>query len=88
MSRRLEHGTPTWQVRERARKYKHYFEQRALQHTPTVWKYKEQVKRACSAQHGARTYVPGAEIGGDALRTFQDAPVITGPLVCQLCESA
>ena len=30
--------------------------------------------------------VPGSEVEGDHLRVFSDKPIITGPLVCQLCE--
>ena len=33
-------------------------------------------------------YVPGAEIEGDSLRPFRQEPIISGPLVCQLCGDA
>ena len=31
-------------------------------------------------------YLAGDEIQGDASRSFSEDPIITGPLVCQLCE--
>ena len=40
---------------------------------------------ATAAREG--TYVPGSEIDGDELRTFRDKPILSGPLVCQLCEA-
>ena len=30
--------------------------------------------------------VPGSEVEGDHLRVFSDKPIITGSLVCELCE--
>ena len=48
-----------------------------------VGKYKEQVFQAAAAFQGLLPYVPGDMIQGDALRSFSEAPLITGPLVCQ-----
>ena len=31
--------------------------------------------------------MPGEEIEGDSLRSFSMDPIITGPLVCQLCDN-
>ncbi len=83
----LQHGTPTYRVKERARRYQDYFNNPLLRNTPIVLKYMDQVQSACSAQRGVPAFVSGVEIAGDALRTFQKTPVLTGPLVCQLCDA-
>ena len=38
-------------------------------------------------RHGWSRYVPGSEVEGDQLRVFSERPVMTGPLVGQLCET-
>ena len=42
---------------------------------------------AATTPAGVGTYVPSSEIDGDELRTFADDPIISGPLVCQLCDA-
>ena len=53
-----------------------------------VQKYKEQVLEAAAASDVLPPYVAGCEIQGDALRTFSEEPIMTGPLVCHLCDDA
>ncbi len=49
--------------------------------------YKERIERVRHMHRGKETYVPGEEIDGDALRTFPQEPIISAPLVCQLCDA-
>ncbi len=42
---------------------------------------------AASAASGLATCVSGDDILGDALRVFEDNPLLSGPLVRQLCEA-
>ena len=44
------------------------------------------MRQASAAPAGKSRYVPGSEVEGDQLRVFSERPVMTGPLVCQLCE--
>ena len=53
-----------------------------------VQKYKEKVFEAVAASNVLPRYVAGVEIQGDALRSFSKETIITGPLVCHLCEDA
>ena len=53
-----------------------------------VQQYKDQVSRAAAASCVLTPYVAGDEIQGDALRSFSEDPIISGPLVCHLCEDA
>ena len=46
----------------------------------------EQVLEAAARATSVACYVPGAEIVGDSLRTLSKEPIISGPLVCQLCD--
>ena len=48
--------------------------------------YKTRIEEAMKRTDGPRTYVPGTEIAGDSLRSFSEEPVLSGPLVCQLCD--
>ena len=48
--------------------------------------YKERLDLAMQRTDGPRTFVPGEGIRGDSLRTFDANPVLTAPLVCQLCD--
>jgi len=49
--------------------------------------FKERVERALTMPQGKATYVPGDEIEGEELRSFSDKPILSPPLVCQLCEA-
>ena len=45
----------------------------------------EAVTQALRTASGLPGYVAGDEIQGDALREFEDVPILTAPLVCMLC---
>ena len=49
--------------------------------------FKVRIEEALKRTEGARTYVPGDKIKGDELRKFSEKTVLTGPLVCQLCDA-
>ena len=51
-------------------------------------KYEQRIQQCFSARCGRKqSYVPGDDIGGDALRIFDDRPILSPPLVCQLCDA-
>ena len=43
------------------------------------------IAEALAADAGLPLYVAGDEIDGNALREFENRPIITAPLVCMLC---
>ena len=49
--------------------------------------FTDRIQEALRKTEGARTYVPGVEVSGEELRSFSEQAVITGPLVCQLCDA-
>jgi hypothetical protein len=73
-------------VMRRIARYKKYMTEATALQMEGVQKYKDQVLEAAAAFSGLTPYVAGDEIEGDALRTFSEEPIITGPLVCQLCD--
>ena len=75
-------------VMRRIARCKRYMTEAAVLEMDVVQKYKDQVMQAAAAFAGLPPYVAGDDIAGDALRTFSEEPIITGPLVCQLCEDA
>ena len=75
-------------VMQRIARYKKYMTQPAALQMDIVQKYKDEVVQAAAASWVVPPYVAGDEIQGDALRSFSEDPIITGPLVCQLCENA
>merc|ERR1712235_10929 len=50
-------------------------------------KYKERILQVLAAAPGLSPYLPGQAIAGDQLRTYSQAPILSGPLVCQLREA-
>ena len=76
------------EVMRRVSRYKRFLKEAGANDATIVGKYKEQVFQAAASFRGLLPYVPGDQIVGDDLRSFSEAPVITGPLVCQLCEDA
>ena len=51
-------------------------------------KYEQRIQQCDSARRGRKLdYVPGHDIRGDALRIFDDKPILSPPLVCQLCDA-
>ena len=58
-----------------------------LQEKDVVQKYKEVLTLATQTFSGCGCYVPGDTIEGDALRSFASEPIISGPIVCQLCDN-
>ena len=75
-------------VMRRIARYKKYMTEPAALQMDVTQKYKDQVLQAAAAFTGLAPYVAGDEIQGDALRSFSEEPIITGPLVCQPCENA
>ena len=73
---------------QRIARYKKYMTQPAALQMDIVQKYKDEVVEAVAASFVLPGYVAGVDIEGDALRSFSKEPIITGPLVCQLCEDA
>ena len=82
-------GHHTRDLKRRVKQYLSFIAAEGAATTEFALKYKERILTAAAAATttaAVRTYVPGCEIEGDELRTFADDPVISGPLVCQLCE--
>ena len=51
-------------------------------------KYEQRIHNCKSGRCNSKfTYVPGDDIAGDSLRIFDDSPVLSPPLVCQLCDA-
>ena len=75
-------------VMRRIARYKKYMTHPCALGMDLVQKYKEQVLEAAAASDVLPPYVAGCEIQGDALRTFSEEPIMTGPLVCHLCDDA
>ena len=70
-------------LRQRRKDYKNYL-QRGYDF---MKKYEERFHKLDERQHKSKlSYVPGDDIAGDSLRIFDDRPIITPPLVCQLCD--
>ena len=67
--------------------YQKFIADAAAANTEFAQKYKERILNAAASTACEGTYVPGSEIDGDELRTFADDPIISGPLVCQLCDA-
>ena len=84
----LASGQSTRLLQRRLKQYKDFVNNKATQSTDFTTQYAERILEAiANSTAGPATYVPGDEIVGDELRTFSDKPVISGPLVCQLCEA-
>ena len=73
---------------QRVERYKKYMTQLGADTLDVVKKYKQQVLEAAACMSAPSSYVPGADIVGDSLRSIRQEPVISGPLVCQLCDDA
>ena len=88
----LSDGICTKAVLQRARTYKRLLAKPGAHLTQWAQTYGQRIEAAV-IQGGALQpaalpcYTPGREIAGDELRTFSAAPVISGPLVCQLCTA-
>ena len=83
----LANGHRTRDLLRRLKKYKEFIENADTENTEFALKYKERISAASASAGELGTYVPGSSIDGDKLRTFSDSAIISGPLVCQLCES-
>ena len=81
-------GMRTYKVMRRIKRYRKYFDEPALQDNALVLQYRQQMDQASQTFTGCSCYVPGDTIEGDALRSFASEPVISGPIVCQLCDDA
>ena len=85
-ARMAANGMRPQNVMRRIARYKKYMT--AALETDVVQKYRDQVMQAAAAFTGLAPYVEGGAIIGDALRGVSEEPIITGPLVCQLCDDA
>ncbi len=84
----LASGQRTRPLLRRLKQYQDFVNNLAAQLTDFATKYTERITQAMSnSRAGPATYIPGCEVAGDELRTFSDKPIITGPLVCQLCDA-
>ena len=45
------------------------------------------IENALKTRSAKACYVPGDQIAGDQLRTFNDQPILAPPVVCQLCDA-
>ena len=50
-------------------------------------KYEQRIHNASTSSARKLCYVPGDDIDGDSLRIFDDRPILSPPLVCQLCDA-
>ena len=78
--RQAELGILGKQQRRRLQSYERYL------HMPFLQVHAERGRAALGQAAGLPTYVGGDEIVGDALRKFSNAPILTPPLACMLCE--
>ena len=83
----LENGIRTRDLLRRLDKYKVLVSSPSAQHEEFAEEYAERVREALAMSAGKSRYVPGIEVDGSNLRSYSASPIITGPLVCQLCES-
>ena len=83
----LANGYRTRDLQRRLQKYQNFIADADTSNTEFAQKYKERILNAAAAPQGPGTYVPGTDIQGDELRTFSANPIISGPLVCQLCDA-
>ena len=83
----LENGIWTRDLLRRLDKYKVLVSSPSAQHEELAGEYAERVREALAMSAGKSRYVPGTEVDGSKLRSYLACPIITGPLVCQLCES-
>ena len=83
----LASGNRTRDLQRRLKKYQNFIADADTANTEFALKYKERILNAAATPAREGTYVPGSEIDGDELRTFADDPIISGPLVCQLCDA-
>ena len=83
----LENGIWTRDLLRRLATYKRLVSSPSEQHEEFAEQYAERVREALAMSAGNSRYVPGTEVDGSKLRSYSAFPIITGPLVCQLCES-
>ncbi|MDA8609370.1 hypothetical protein N9L19_00485, partial [bacterium] len=83
----LTSGQRTISLLRRLNQYKEFIRNSSTMNTTFTQEYKERISAAFAMAAGLGTYVLGSEIDGDDLRAFSDDPIITGLLVCQLCET-
>ena len=82
----LESGIRNRELLRRLARYKELVFTASAQKEEFVQRYAERVRQALVTPAGKLRYIPGSEVDGDKLRVFKERPIITGPLVCQLCE--
>ena len=84
----LASGERTRPLLKRLQQYKEFVNNPATQHTEFAKKYAERIMQTVSTSRtGPVTYIPGEEARGDELRSFSDKPLLSGPLMCKLCDA-
>lgn len=83
----LESVIQTRPLLRRLAAYKDLVSRLSAHHEEFAQRYVERVRQSSATPAGKSRYVPGTEEDGDELRVFSERPIITGPMVCQLCES-
>ena len=84
----LASGQRTRPLMRCLKQYKDFVINPAAHNSEFATKYADRIlETLAESTGGPATYVPGGEIAGDELRTFSDKPIISGPLVCQLCDA-
>jgi hypothetical protein len=81
----MTHGLRSKPLLRRVQHYKRHVSAPLLQNRPLAQQYEDQILATASAASGLAMYVSGDDIAGDVLRVSKDQPLLSGPLVCQLC---
>ena len=82
----LSSNQSTKALQRRMKPFTDFINDPSTANTEFANRYKERMLAAAAAQPGPSAYVPGDDICGDELRKFSDSPIMTGPLVCQICR--
>ena len=82
----LAFGDRTRPLLRRLKLYKDFAQDPATKEIEFTEKYGDRILQLEREASGC-TYIPGDEVAGDKLRSFADKPILSGPLVCQLCDA-
>ena len=82
----LAFGNRTKSMLRRLKLYKAFVQDPTTSETEFTKRYGDRILHLEREASGC-TYIPGDEVAGDELRSFADKPILSGPLVCQLCKA-
>ena len=82
----LAFGNRTKSMLRRLKLYKDFVQDPTTNETEFTKRYGDRILHL-ERQASGCTYIPGDEVAGDELRSFSDKPILSGPLVCQLCKA-